>query len=80
MLIFWILFSIIVPIILFCLGILFDELFDAKSAFVCWGLALIALAVGLYFVSADSEEDIKDPTSIVETDYNYCPYCGEEFD
>ena len=80
MLIFWILFSIIVPVILFCLGILYDDLFDTKSAFVCWGLALITLAVGLYFVSVDSEEDIKDPTSIVETDYNYCPYYGEEFD
>ena len=80
MVIFWFLFSIIVPVILFGLGILFDEVSDAKSAFVCWGLALIALVVGLYFISADSEEDIKDPTSIVETDYNYCPYCGEEFD
>jgi uncharacterized membrane protein len=80
MLVFWILFSIIVPIGLLYLGtFLYIKLIEAWPAFVCWGLALIALVVGIFFsVSIHNEKDTQEPVSIIETSYNYCPYCGKE--
>ena len=79
---FWIIFSIIAPAAVFIIGeILFLHLIEDWPGIVCWILALAALGIGLYFcvsTSTSSKEDIEDPAPIVETDYNSCPYCGEE--
>lgn len=83
---FWIIFSMITPAVLFIIGeILFLQLDEDWPGIVCWILALAALGIGLYFcvVTAEpSKEDIEDPAPIVEveTDYNYCPYCGAKIE
>lgn len=71
---FWILFALATGI-----GGLYMLIKGKNAWLVILGIvmAMILCPFGLYQCAIEAD---KDPAPIVETDYDYCPYCGAEME